>query len=188
MRNYLTFMFLSLMAFACKTDIVSRVDETTLENGAYMRTVSPYPVSTTTFSVSKANMSGTKMEFLAEAVTINKGDLFASYDLVIKFIDTTPANGTKTTTDAALKSLAASTFTKDATTGYPRATVSVTGTEALTATKLALADISSGDRFEITGTIKLTNGKTYSAVNTYTDVTSGPFYTTPFIYRLNVVN
>lgn len=152
-----------------------------------MRTVSPYPVAATTFNVSKANMSGTKMEFVAEAVTPDKGALFASYDLSIRFIDATPANGDKTTAVVALKSLAASTFAKDPTTGYPRATISVTGTEALTATKLTAADVSAGDRFEITAVMKLTNGKSYSAANTGVNITGGAFYSSPFLYRLNVL-
>ena len=188
MKKYLAFVLLSSLTLACKTDIISKIDESALENGGYVRTVTPYPVTTTTFNVSKANMSGTKMEFLAEAVTQDKGALFASYELMIRFVDATPANGTKTTTAVALKSLVASSFTKDAATGYPRATISVTGTEALTASKLTDADISSGDRFEISGTMKLTNGRSFSAANTYSDVTSGPFFSTPFLYRLNVVN
>ncbi|MBD2751455.1 hypothetical protein [Spirosoma validum] len=188
MKNCLTFLLLSSLALACKTDIISKIDEPALEHGGYVRTVTPYPVTTTTFNVSKANMGGTKMEFLAEAVTQDKGALFASYDLTIRFVDATPANGTKTTAYVALKSLAASSFTKDPTTGYPRSTIAVTGTEAMTATKLVDADISNGDRFEISGTMKLTNGRSFSAANTYADVTSGPFFTTPFLYRLNVVN
>lgn len=186
--NYLALVGLGLCTLACKTDMIDRLTESEIPNGGYVRTVSPYPVGSTTFRVSKANMSGTKMEFVGEAVTPNQGALLASYDLTIKFVDTTPANGTKTTTDAALKSIAASAFTKDATTGYPRATISVTGTEALTATKLTAADISTGDRFEINAVMKLTDGKTLTATNTGANITGGAFFSAPFFYRLNVVN
>jgi len=116
--------------------MIDKLDDFGLDSGGYMRTVTPYPVAGSTFSVSKANMGGTKMEFVAEAVTQDKGALFASYDLSIRFVDTTPANGTKTTTAATLKSIPASSYAKDPTTGYPRATITVTGTEALTATKI----------------------------------------------------
>ncbi|MFD2573435.1 hypothetical protein ACFSUS_22535 [Spirosoma soli] len=188
MKNCLIFALLNLLALGCKTDMVSRIDESEMENGGYMRTVTPYPVGNTTFSVSKANMGGTKMEFVAEAVTPNQGTLFASYDLTIRFVDATPANGTSTTTSVPLKSLPASAFTKDATTGYPRATITVTGAEALAATKLTEATISNGDRFEINGTLKLTNGKSFSAANTGANITGGAFFSSPFSYRLNVVN
>lgn len=178
---------LGLMLTACKTEMVDTLDSFDLESGGYMRTVTPFPVAASTFSVSKANMAGTKMEFVAEAVTPNQGALFASYDLSIRFVDATPANGTKTTTVVALKSIPASAYAKDAQTGYPRATISVTGTEALTATKLTNEDVSAGDRFEITAVMRLTNGKTYTASNTGVNITGGAFYSSPFFYRLNVV-
>lgn len=188
MKNWLIPAMMSLLALACKTDMVSKLDAKDFENGGYMRTVMPYPAGNTTFNVSKANMSGTKMEFVAEAVTANQGELFSSYDLTIKFVDTTPANGTATTGTLPLKTIAAAAFTKDATTGYPRATITVTGAEALTATKLTAADIANGDRFEINGTMKLTDGKSFSAGNTGANITGGAFYSSPFFYRLNVVN
>lgn len=185
--NFCVLLLMGLLAFSCKTEMVERIDEFSLEQGGYMRTVTPFPVGATTFSVSKANMAGTKMEFVAEAVTPNQGALFASYDLSIRFVDATPANGNKTTTPTALRSIPASAYAKDATTGYPRATISVTGTEALTATKLTEADVSAGDRFEITAVMKLTNGRQFSAANTGVNITGGAFYSSPFFYRLNVV-
>ena len=188
MRNFLCLALLSLLAVACNTDMVSRIKEDEMQNGGYIRTVSPYPVGNATFSVSKANMGGTKMELVAEAVTPNQGALFSTYELSIKFIDATPANGSFTTAVLPLKTLTATTFTKDATTGYPRSTITVTGTEALTATKLTEANVSNGDRFEITGTMRLTDGKSFSAANTGANITGGAFYSSPFVYRLNVVN
>lgn len=188
MKKYWVLGLLGILAMGCETDMVKHMEASDFENGGYMRTVTPYPVATSTFSVSKANMSGTKMELVAEAVTPSQGGMLASYDLTIRFVDATPANGTATTTAVALKSLAASAFTKDATTGYPRTTITVTGAEALTATKVDAAAISAGDRFEVNGTMKLTNGKSFSAANTGANITGGAFFSSPFIYRINVVN
>ncbi|MFN3489707.1 MAG: hypothetical protein ACK4YV_11260 [Emticicia sp.] len=188
-KESLGILFLGAMMASCETQMVEPIDLETLEQGGYIRTVSPLSGTSAVrnFNVSKANMAGTKMEILAEAVTPDKGALFASYDLVVKFVDLTPANGTKSTTDVVLKSFPASAFTKDATTGYPRATIAVTGAEALAATKVAAADVSVGDRFDITGTMKLTNGKSFSASNTGADIIGGDFYASPFAYRLNVI-
>ncbi|WP_026994643.1 hypothetical protein [Flectobacillus major] len=190
MKKYKILSMLLALGFfvgACKTEMIEPIDLDALETGGYVRTVTPYPVGASTFNYSAADMAGTKMEFLAEAVTPNKGADFASYELVIKFVDATPANGTKTTAALPLKVLQASSFTKDATTGYPRATITVTGTEALTATKLTTSDIAVGDRFEITGTMKLTNGKSFSISNTGANITGGAFYSSPFFYRVNVI-
>ncbi len=187
-HSFSLLLAVGLLAASCKTEMIERIDEFNLEQGGYMRTVTPFPVAAATFSVSKANMGGTKMEFVAEAVTPNQGALFASYDLSIRFVDATPANGDKTTTATALRSIPASAYTKDATTGYPRATITVTGAEALTATRLTAADVSAGDRFEITAVMKLTNGRSFTASNTGLNITGGAFYSSPFFYRLNVVN
>lgn len=186
-KKYTLLLVLGLIVMACKTEIVDLIDLNSLENGGYIRTVAPYPVSATTFNYSLANLGGTKMEFLAEAVTPNKGSAFASYELAVKFVDATPANGNKTGTSQVLKSIAASAFTKDAVTGYPRATIVVTANEAVTASKVALSDMSDGDRFEITGTMKLTDGKTFTNTNTGLNITGGAFYSSPFFYRVNVV-
>lgn len=187
--KFLLVIFVTGLFFvACKTEMVDKLDSLNLEQGGYMRTVTPYPVAATTFSVSKANMAGTKMEAVLEAVTPDKGALFSSYDLTVKFVDATPANGNKSTSDVTLRSIPASAYTKDATTGYPRHTLVITGADVLTATKLTAADISSGDRFEISATMKLTNGKAFNAANTGPDITGGAFYSSPFFYRLNVGN
>ncbi len=188
-KESLTVLFLGAALTACETQMVTPIDLTSLEQGGYVRTVSPLSGTSPVrdFNVSKANMGGTKMEILAEAITPNSGALLASYDLAVKFVDLTPANGTKSTTNEALKSFPASAFVKDATTGYPRLTIAVTGAEALAATKVAAADVSVGDRFEVTGTIKLTNGKSFSVTNTGTNILTGDFYASSFLYRLNVV-
>lgn len=186
-KQYSLYLLLGLLTTACETQMVETLDVFNLDQGGYMRTVTPYPVASTTFNFSKANMAGTKMEFVGEAVTLENGALFASYELSIKFVDATPANGSKTTAVLPLKTLAASSFAKDPTTGYPRATIAVTGAEALTATKLVDADIAEGDRFEITATMKLTNGKSFTATNTGVNITGGAFYSAPFFYRVNLL-
>lgn len=186
-KIYSILLVLGLLVGACKTEMIEPIDLNALETGGYIRTVSPYPVSSSSFTYKVSAIATSKMEFLAEAVTPNSGALFSSYDLVIKFVDATPANGTKTTAQLTLKSIPASSFTKDPSSGYPRATIAITATEALAATKLATTDISVGDSFEVTGTMKLTNGKTYTISNTGPNITGGAFYSSPFFYKVNVI-
>ncbi|KAB7731421.1 hypothetical protein F5984_11570 [Rudanella paleaurantiibacter] len=185
-HTFWVMLLVMVVATSCKTEMIERIDEFSLEQGGYMRTVTPFPVAASTFSVSKANMGGTRMQLVAEAVTPDMGALFASYDLSIRFVGV-GANANKTTTYAPLRSIPASAYAKDPTTGYPRATITVTGTEALTATKLTAADVAAGDRFEITAVMKLTNGKQFTAANTGANITGGAFYSSPFFYRLNIV-
>ncbi|AEI47691.1 hypothetical protein [Runella slithyformis] len=187
-KNFTFVLAAAFLAMACETQMVDKLDDFNLEQGGYMRTVTPFPVVNSTFSVSRANLTGTKMEAVLEAVTPDKGALFSSYDLSIRFIDATPANGTNTTVARTLRSIPASAYSKDPTTGYPRHTLSITGTEALTACGLTAADISTGDRFEVTAVMRLSNGRAFTASNTGVNITGGAFYSSPFFYRLNVVN
>lgn len=182
-------LFLAVFALvSCEQEIVERIDEFKLEQGGYMRTVTPYPVNNSTFKVSRANMSGTKMEFLAEAVTPNAGANFDTYDLTVKFVDATAANGNNSKDFVALKSFPASAYTKDPTTGYPRTTIAVTGKEMMDALKLTADQISTGDRFEIRGTMRLKDGKSFNDLNSDPDITGGAFYSSPFYYRVNIVD
>lgn len=187
-KSLFAFGLMVAVALACESPLENeRLDEQNFETGGYMRIVTPYPFGNGTANVSLANMAGTKLEVLHEAVTPNQGANFSSYDLVIRFVDKTAANGTNNVDDKALRSIASSTFTKDPQTNYPRATMTITGQEALTASGLALDKLAPGDYFEVRGTMKLSDGRTFSAANTGSNIKGGAFYSSPFLYRINVV-
>ena len=173
---------LTLIGIACKTEMVERIDEFNLEQGGYMRIVTPFPVTTPTFKVSKKNMAGTKAEMVNEAVTLQKGSLFSTYDLEIRFV------GATTTAYKAFRSIPASAYAADATTGYPRHTLAITGAEAMTAMALDTSKMVAGNKFEIRATMKLSNGKSFNADNTGVNITGGAFYSSPFFYTLNVTD
>ncbi len=185
MKDIKKFFILLLAGFlvvGCETEMVDTLDVFNLPNGGYMRIVTPFPVNNSTFKVSKANMAGTKMELVHEAVTPEKGAKFASYDLEMQFV------GASTIAYKAFKSVPASAYAKDATTGYPRHTLAVTGAEAMTTMGLDTSKIKAGDRFVIRGTMKLTDGQSFNAANTGVNITGGAFYSSPFMYTINVTD
>jgi hypothetical protein len=173
---------LVLLGMACKTEIVDKLDDFHLDQGGYMRIVTPYPVVISTFTVSKKNMAGTKAEMVNEAVTLEQGARFANYDLEIRFV------GSTTTAYKAFRSIPASAYAKDATTGYPRHTLTITGADAMTSMALDTSKLVKGNKFEIRATMKLTDGKAFNADNTGVNITGGAFYSSPFFYTLNVVD
>ena len=173
---------LVLLGIACKTEMVDKLDDFGLDQGGYMRIVTPFPVVNGTFTVSKKNMAGTKAEMVNEAVTLEKGGRFANYDLEIRYV------GSTTTDYKAFRSIPASAYVKDATTGYPRHTLTITGAEAMTAMALDTSKMKAKDKFEIRATMKLTDGKAFNALNTGANITGGAFYSSPFFYTLNVVD
>ncbi len=174
---------LVLFGIACKTEMVEKLDDFGLDQGGYMRIVTPFPVLTGTFIVSKKNMGGTKAEMVNEAVTLEKGARFANYDLEIRFNGGTAAT---TTAYKTFRSIPASAYKADATTGYPRHTLTITGAEAMTAMGLDTSKLKAGNKFEIKATMKLTDGKAFTALNTGANITGGAFYSSPFFYTLNV--
>lgn len=187
MLHALLIFGLTMLISGCDSPLEhDRIDEFALESGGYMRIVSPYPVTASSFSFSASNMPGTKMECIHEAVTQNKGSLFESYRLVISFVDNTPDNGVNPVAGKAFRSIPASSYTLDTLTGYPRAAMVITGQEALEAVGLDVTKVAAGDRFEVTGTMTLTDGKSFSAANTGIDITGGAFYSSPFFYRITV--
>lgn len=172
-----------LLAFGCESPLANeKLDELNLENGGYMRIVTPFPVGNGTFNVSLANLGGTRLQLVHEAVTPNKGANFAQYDLVIRYV------GTNAVADRPFRSIPASAYAPDPQTGYPRHTLTITGQEALAATGLTADQIKAGERFEVRGTMRLTDGRAFTAANTGVNITGGAFYSSPFFYRINVVN
>ena len=44
-----------------------------------------------------------------------------------------------------------------------------------------------GDRFEVVATMVLSDGRKFTLTNTGPDITGGAFYSSPFFYRVNVL-
>jgi hypothetical protein len=170
-----------LVAVSCETEMVAPIDIFSLEQGGYMRIMSGTSCISSA-NVSRKNMGGTNLTVTHEAVTPNRGADFDTYTMEIRHV------GAATTAWTAYKTISAADYKPDGTTGYPRHTLTITGAEALTLTKLDTSKVRTGSRFELQGTMKLKSGKTYNAANTGDNIKGGAFYCSPFTYRLNVVD
>ena len=215
-KSSLSIVTAAIMMVSCETQKVETIDLTNLEQGGYVRVV-PFEAYRNSGIIAKAqadfvlaNFSASKFETVLEAVTPNKGALFATYELSVRFVDNTPANGNNSVAAVPLKTLSASSFVKDPVTGYPRFNLSITGAEMITATKVALTSLTAqpliklangnlspkigdlfreipGDRFEVSAVMTLTDGRKYSASNTGVNITGGAFYSSPFLFPIRVV-
>ena len=175
------FIAVLIVAASCKTDIVEPIDIFSLEQGGYMRIISGTSCVSSA-SVSRKNMSGTNLTMIHEAVTPEKGARFSAYDVEIRHV------GTTSTAWKSFRTINTSDYKPDATTGYPRHTFVVTGAEALTSTALDTSKVLKGSRFELRGTMKLSDGKTFTNTNTSANITGGAFYCSPFTYTMNVID
>ena len=178
-------MFLAMVS--CETEIIDKIDVFSLQTGAYMRTVAPWPLNVANGIVfSKAGLPAANVKLTIEAVDPQQGSTLSSYDLTVRFVDNTPANGTMSKAYTVLESLPASSFTKDAASGYPRRDLTFTAANLMTKLGLTAADISSGDSFEVLAVMRLTDGRSFTDVNSGAEIKGGAYYKSPFFYRITV--
>ena len=175
------FIAVIIVAASCKTEIVTPIDIFSLEQGGYMRIITGSCMNLAGV-VSRKNMTGTNLTMIHEAVTPEKGARFTAYDVEIRHV------GTTSTAWKALRTINASDYKPDATTGYPRHTFVVTGAEALASTALDTSKVLKGSKFELRGTMKLSDGKTFNNTNTSANILGGAFYCSPFTYTMNVID
>jgi len=109
------------------------------------------------------------------------GGLLESVDVYVSVRDLTPDNGTTEANRALVKSFPASEFTEGPV-GLPRATLSATFGEAVSAMGISDSDYSAGDVFVFDLALNLTDGRTYG-VESSTTVLTGVFFNAPFQYN-----
>jgi len=181
----IAFMLLGVMS--CKTELIDKIDVFSLETGAYMRTVAPWPLNVANGVVySKAALAAGSVKMTLEAVDPQKGSLFSAYDLTVRFVDNTTANGNSSKPYAALDSYPASSFTKDVVTGYPRREMTLTASELMSKLGLTAADVAAGDVFEVHAVMKLADGRSFTDTNSGSEIKGGAYYKSPFFYRITV--
>jgi hypothetical protein len=179
-----SFLFLSLFMLSCETEMIEKLDLDNLENGAYMRNLSPWPQSALGFS--KATLAAAQINFTLEAVDAQNGALFQSYDLTARFVDNTTANGTNNVAFTTYLSVPATAFAINPTSGRPRATMSIRAADLMTLLGLTDAQVAATDQFEVNAIMRLRDGRTFSRTNTGVNITGGAYYRSPFFYRITV--
>jgi hypothetical protein len=183
-KNFSFVVVLAATAVSCKTEMVDRVPPAPeLEKGAYMRTISVTPANQ---QVSAANISAAQVTYVIEAVDEQRGALLQSYDLQIRFVDRTPANGTNNVAYRNFRSIPASAFSRNEISGLPRHTMVVRMADALQTLGLQANQVAATDLIEIDATLRLTNGRSFNVRNTSVNITGGPYYNSPFFYRITV--
>jgi hypothetical protein len=92
-----------------------------------------------------------------------------------------------TTNEIKLKSVPATDFEQNPDTDYPRATISVTAQEVLTALSLTQGDVNGGDQIELRYELVMKDGRVFTNTNASGIVSGGAFFNSPFFYRIPVV-
>lgn len=109
------------------------------------------------------------------------GALMESVDVYVTINDRTPDNGTTPPSEGLAKTIPASDFTTGPL-GLPRATISVTFGEAVSAMGISEADYAAGDVFVIELRLNLTDGRVFGASSS-SSVLSGLYFSSPYRYN-----
>ena len=177
------FFSIAVLTSSCKTEMIERIDIVNTENGGYVRTISITPSNQ---QISRAGLAAAQVAYNVEAYDKEQGRLLDRYELQARFVDRTPANGNNSVAYRAFLSIPASAFSPFAASGLPRTTITIRAADLIRALGLNEANVSATDQFEIDATLFLTTGRSFNSRNTGANITGGPYYNSPFFYRITV--
>lgn len=119
--------------------------------------------------------------FTVEFYDENDGQNVSSFDWTVR-----RRSGTVTSDPVPMKSVAASNFGTDATSGLPTASFSFSLTEAASALGLTIGDVIVADEFIFDGTVVLNDGRTFGPDNTGPSIQGGGGFDGYFRFTKNV--
>jgi len=173
------------MAISCSDD-KGFFDKDAIVYAAYLNVVATPSSTFGTVSQSDFRLNTTsKYEVTLEERDVERGKLFQSVDFYVKLKDNTVPK--LTTNEVKVKSVPSTSFTQDPDTDYPRATISISAQEVLSALGLAQGDVNGGDQVELRYELVMKDGRIFTDSNASGVVTGGAFFNSPFFYRIPVV-
>lgn len=168
--------FLAIAAVACGDPELPYETFEELEKGAYARKLSA--TGAFTFGQAATSAYNATVEFYSE----DQGQNVASYDWTVEY---SGVAGDRTA--VSFLSIPSSSFGTNSDTGLPMVSFTLGMADALTALGLAEADITGGDRFRFRATVVLSDGRSFDATNTGTNIISSVSFNGYFLQDANVV-
>ncbi|WP_298473336.1 hypothetical protein [uncultured Maribacter sp.] len=177
-----SFLCIFLLTTSCEYNKTPLNEDIVAQNeGAVLTTV-----STVGGTINKLNPSESLLENTVLFNDFDENDTIESIDLYILFADTTPVNNEVLNIDEAfIENIPGSAFTVGDS-GFPEHTYSINAATMLDAVGLTANDIDGGDLFILRYVLNLTDGRSFSAADTGTNVRTTS-HVTPFRYSSVVV-
>ena len=180
--NYFAIMLI-VVIISCTDD--TNTIETVLEDverGAVLRTLD---IPDGEFYV---NMPSSKHSVHLELQDIAQGRLMKTVDVYVSFIDRTEANGVSSPTVPERIAVLRQEDFEIGSQNLPIISLSYTFQELIDVTETAMNSIACGDQFKIMMDLNLTDGRTFSTLNSAgTVVNNTGFFKSPFNYVINIV-
>jgi len=180
------FYFLTLFSFvifsSCEDDELNKLNVDSYNDGAVLSTVEV--IST---DIDKGGPAASEISVIVAFRDFANNDSMEQVNVYVEFADTTPVNNEVVTLDEAfLKTISASEFIVDSSTGLPTTQINVTGEEAIDAVGVDPAILDGGDIFIVRYELVLTDGRIFTSTNVGEDV-AVTSHNTPFRYSGTVV-
>lgn len=181
--KYMFVAALTIILVSCsEDDKLGVITQDTVTRGAVLRTINIDPSAYDAFDASSL------WTIVFEEQDIEDGELLESVDVLVNFVDTTPANGSTEATETFVETIPASAFTPDVN-GLPRTTYSLSLEDALNTLGLLFdpAVVTGGDQINVRFILHLTDGRSFTDVDATGNVSGGSFFASPFNYRATLV-
>jgi len=173
------------MAISCSDD-KGFFDKDAIVYAAYLNVVATPKSTFGTVSQSDFRLNTTsEYQVTLEERDVERGNLFQSVDFYVKLKDNTVPK--ITTNEVKVRSVPATDFDQNPDTDYPRATITITAQEVLTALSLTQGDVNGGDQIELRYELVMKDGRIFTNSNISGVVSGGAFFNSPFFYRIPVV-
>jgi hypothetical protein len=179
-----------ILVSSCRDFVDPNIPYSDFDNGSYLRTISAASASsvapTTNFNFFALNDA--KFEATFEVVDNQLGGTVDNVTFSVQHLRIGATGQILTPAQPRLvKTLAASDFTSNSESKFPRSTVTITAAEAAAAVGLTFDQLDGGDFFQFSAELTTKEGRVFNADNASADVRGGFFYSSPFFYRLPVV-
>lgn len=150
-------------------------------NGAWLKTIA------LDANLNLNDINSAQFEVTLEEVDEEGGALLSRVDVYASFIDNTVEGTDVSVAETFYQTFEASDF--DTSTGRPRITHIITANEISSFMNLNPSDLAATDLFVFRYELVLTDGRTFSTINSGTNIedTTNPFYVSPFQYNAPLV-
>ena len=167
---------------ACKDDDLDRLNITTIESGAILRTISKQLPA-----IDITNPAGATMSVDLEFDDFLGQDTMESVDVFASFVDATPVAGQVLTfNEVSMGNVSASTFTANEN-GKLQGTISMNIGSAMSAIGVTDDQLYGGDIFLMRLVLNTTDGRTFTSDNVGPKIQGSSAFVSPFRYSGSVV-
>ncbi|GAB5552296.1 MAG: hypothetical protein Sapg2KO_18870 [Saprospiraceae bacterium] len=150
--------------------------------GAY-----PRLISETGGTINLFEPGNSAYTYTVEFVDLEQGNLVSEYNVTMTYEDNDDSNGDNSTGPISVLTLSQSDFTTNAAGFRESPAITFTAADAFAAAGVSAADVSTGDNFDFTASVTLTDGSIFGASNSSATVRNSGGFRGHFGFTMNAI-